>query len=119
LRARACALGGDTVYGFARAATRDHTFVSAKVARRAQIRPDRMGEAPHLQGKDELLVAVRIAPNGFTDASGRTIVLFGTEQRKSNDAAVLGASGGPETVPPDDARATVDERAAVAVMVPP
>jgi len=34
LRAKACALGGDTVYGFARAATRDHTLVSAKVAYR-------------------------------------------------------------------------------------
>ena len=34
LRAKACALGGDTVYGFARAATRDHTLVSATVAYR-------------------------------------------------------------------------------------
>jgi hypothetical protein len=34
LRVRACALGGDTVYGFARAATRDHTLVSARVAYR-------------------------------------------------------------------------------------
>ena len=34
LRVKACALGGDTVYGFARAATRDHTLVSAKVAYR-------------------------------------------------------------------------------------
>jgi hypothetical protein len=34
LRVRACALGGDTVYGFARAATRDHTLVSAHVAYR-------------------------------------------------------------------------------------
>jgi len=34
LHAKACALGGDTVYGFARAATRDHTLVSAKVAYR-------------------------------------------------------------------------------------
>jgi hypothetical protein len=34
LRAAACSLGGDTVYGFARAATRDHTLVSAKVAYR-------------------------------------------------------------------------------------
>ena len=34
LRVQACALGGDTVYGFARAATRDHTLVSAKVAYR-------------------------------------------------------------------------------------
>ena len=34
LHVKACALGGDTVYGFARAATRDHTLVSAKVAYR-------------------------------------------------------------------------------------
>ena len=34
LRSKACALGGDTVYGFARAATRDHTLVSARVAYR-------------------------------------------------------------------------------------
>ena len=34
LRSQACALGGDTVYGFARAATRDHTLVLAKVAYR-------------------------------------------------------------------------------------
>jgi hypothetical protein len=34
LRVKACALGGDTVYGFARAATRDHTLVSATVAYR-------------------------------------------------------------------------------------
>ncbi len=34
LRVRACALGGDTVYGFARAATRDHTLVSARIAYR-------------------------------------------------------------------------------------
>jgi hypothetical protein len=34
LRAQACALGGDTVYHFARAATRDYTLVSAKVAYR-------------------------------------------------------------------------------------
>jgi hypothetical protein len=34
LRSKACALGGDTVYGFARAATRDHTLVSARIAYR-------------------------------------------------------------------------------------
>jgi hypothetical protein len=34
LRKEACALGGDTVYNFARAATRDHTLVSARVAYR-------------------------------------------------------------------------------------
>jgi hypothetical protein len=40
LRVKACALGGDTVYGFARAATRDHTLVSAKVAYRRKRGPD-------------------------------------------------------------------------------
>ena len=40
LRAKACALGGDTVYGFARAATRDHTLVSAKVAYRRKRAAD-------------------------------------------------------------------------------
>ena len=40
LRAKACALGGDTVYGFARAATRDHTLVSAKVAYRRKSGAD-------------------------------------------------------------------------------
>jgi hypothetical protein len=34
LRAKACKLGGDTVYNFARAATRDHTLVSARIAYR-------------------------------------------------------------------------------------
>jgi hypothetical protein len=34
VRAKACALGGDTVYGFARGATRDYTMVSATVAYR-------------------------------------------------------------------------------------
>jgi hypothetical protein len=34
LRVKACSLGGDTVYGFARAATREHTLVSARVAYR-------------------------------------------------------------------------------------
>ena len=34
LRRKACSLGGDTVYGFARAATRDHTLVSARIAYR-------------------------------------------------------------------------------------
>jgi hypothetical protein len=40
LRAKACALGGDTVYGFARAATRDHTLVSATVAYRRKGHAD-------------------------------------------------------------------------------
>jgi len=40
LHAKACALGGDTVYGFARAATRDHTLVSAKVAYRRKSGKD-------------------------------------------------------------------------------
>ena len=47
LRAKACALGGDTVYGFARAATRDHTLVSAKVAyRRKRGAEIEAGRAP-------------------------------------------------------------------------
>jgi hypothetical protein len=40
LHAKACALGGDTVYGFARAATRDHTLVSATVAYRRKGRAE-------------------------------------------------------------------------------
>jgi hypothetical protein len=40
LHKKACALGGDTVYGFARAATRDHTLVSAKVAYRRKSGAD-------------------------------------------------------------------------------
>jgi len=40
LRAKACALGGDTVYGFARAATRDHTLVSARIAYRRKSGAD-------------------------------------------------------------------------------
>jgi hypothetical protein len=40
LHAKACALGGDTVYGFARAATRDHTLVSARIAYRRKGHAD-------------------------------------------------------------------------------
>jgi len=47
LHVKACALGGDTVYGFARAATRDHTLVSAKVAYRRKGRLD-VGAGPAL-----------------------------------------------------------------------